>query len=168
MQLPSLSRSVCQICKTFVYEYVQLVFTGTVLDRGQDTAPSTAATRFDKLLTECEEFFEGEEEFGPPLYAGLASLIDKALRRKPSDDKIKKLMGTYKNPENVPNLGVPSTNKDVQQAFSKGAAYIDTDIRKAQTALAKGLIPMLTWMHDFKSSEYLSITCVLINTDAIC
>ena len=143
--------------------WVLIIFSGSVLGRGQASAPKSSSSRFDDLLNQCEEFFEGDEEFGPPLYPGLASLIDKALRRKPSDDKVKKLMQSYKSPENVPNLAVPATNKDVAQAFSKGSAYIDAHIRKAQTALAKGLIPMLTWMHDFKSSKCNSVRYLLCN-----
>ena len=68
---------------------------GSVLDRGQDSAPLTDSARLDKLLHKYKEFFEGDETFGPPLQTDLAGLIDKALRRKPLDEKLKKLMATY-------------------------------------------------------------------------
>ena len=128
---------------------------GSVLDRGQDSAPLTASARLDKLLHEYEEFFEGDKTFGPPLQTDLAGLINKALRRKPSDEKLKKLMATYKTPENIPCLNVPVTNKEVQQGLHKGANILDINIRKAQAALAKGLVPILTWLHDFKTSKSL-------------
>ena len=132
---------------------MSLGFAGAVLDRGQASAPLSASAKFDSLLQESEEFFEGNEAVGPALHPDLAGLIDKALRRRPSDEKMKKLMLTYKAPENIPNLTVPGTNKDVQQSIAKGANFVDMDVRKAQTALAKGLVPLLSWLHDFKTSK---------------
>ena len=95
------------------------VIAGTVLDRGQHSAPLTDSARLDKLLHEYKEFFEGDETFGLPLQTDLAGLIDKALRRKPSDEKLKKLMATYKIPENIPCLNVLHGN---QQRSSTGTS----------------------------------------------
>ena len=65
-------------------------YASTVLNRGQGLAPLSASTRLDMLLQEYEEFFEGDETFGPPLplHVYLAGLIDKVLRCKLSNGKL--------------------------------------------------------------------------------
>ena len=104
-------------------------------------------------MQEFEGFFEGEEENGPPLHDDLARIVNASLRRRPNDENIKKTVAKFHTPANVANLKVPTTNPDVLKALRKGASIVDYDIRKAQLALSKGMIPIMSWLHDYKTCE---------------
>ena len=109
---------------------------------------------FQKLMEDFQGFFENEEEKGPEIMPDFAAIINKSLRRKPNDDAIKSTLAKYRVPSNVPNLQVPAMNLDVTKALRKGANILDFNIRKAQTSLTKGMVPILKWLHDFGSGEF--------------
>lgn len=108
---------------------------------------------FDSLMAEFEGFFEGEEENGPAVYDDLARIVNASLRRRPNDDNMKKTAAKFHVPANIANLKVPATNPDVLKALRKGASIVDYDIRKAQLALSKGMVPIVTWLHDYKTCK---------------
>lgn len=106
-------------------------------------------SKFSQMLQQFDAFFETEEEAGPELTAGLAGIVNSSLRRRPNDTTVKGTLAKYPVPANVPHLKVPDTNSDVMEALGKGPSILDLNIRKAQLAVSKAMIPVLHWMHDF-------------------
>lgn len=125
------------------------VFSDDLLTNGHHSDPS----QFDSLMADFEAFFEGEEEQGPEVHTDLARIVNASLRRRPHDESVRKTMAKIHIPGNVKNLKVPATNPDVTKALRKGASIADYNIRKAQLALSKGMIPLLTWLHDYKTGK---------------
>ena len=120
-------------------------------------AKADEPSQFQKLMTEFQGFFDADEEAGPDVLADFATIMNKGLRRKPNDEAIKTAMAKYKFPANIPNMKVPATNPDVTKALKKGASILDFNIRKAQQSLAKGMVPLVQWLHDFGSGKVFSI-----------
>lgn len=104
-------------------------------------------------MAEYDRFFDGSEETGPELTPGLSNMVNAGLRRKPNEENLRKLVSKYNLPGNIPNLKVPQTNGDVLKAMRKGPSIVDYNIRKAQLSMSKALVPILTWLHDFGTSE---------------
>lgn len=134
----------------FLYSFAAAVLGGTAANQTSDS------TKFDRLLAQFQTFFEGEEDKGPQITAALANLVDASLRRKPNDASVKTTLAKYPVPENMPHLQVPKTNPDVQEALSKTGSIQDFNLRKVQLAIAKAMVPILHWMHDFGDGKAFS------------
>ena len=129
------------------------LFTDDLFTHVVGKGPGTKTSQFDKLLTEFESHFTGEEDKGPELTTGLANIVNASLRRRPHEDHIKKLLTKQLIPNNVPNLQVPMTNTDVRKALARGPNIVDIAIRKSQLAISRAMVPVLTWLHDFGTGE---------------
>ncbi len=53
-------------------------------------------------------------------------------RRRPLDERYKKLIKEYKPPKNVERMQVPDTNKDVWELLKRGAQIVDSKTQTAQ------------------------------------
>jgi len=59
------------------------------------------------------DFFENTEKAGEPISDKLAVVANKALRTKPKEEKVKQIFDTYKRPNNVDFLQVPTVNEQL-------------------------------------------------------
>ena len=120
-------------------------------DAGQEDQPCLSG--FQQTLKDLTDFFNLDEELGPPINEAFARIIASGLRRRPSEDAVKAIMKQYPRPENVPNLLVPCTNKSVWKDLSKGATIVDGQIQKVQTILGRALTILLKLIDEIGSGR---------------
>ncbi len=53
-------------------------------------------------------------------------------RRRPMDDRYKKMCKEYKAPKNIEFMQVPETNKDVWELMKRGVQIVDSTTQRAQ------------------------------------
>ena len=97
-----------------------------------------------------QESFVRDDVLGDPVNQGIADAVNVGLRVRPKDDVIKSEAAGIHNPSNVPNLVVPVTNSDVEQALSRGTKILDGQLTRTTDVLAKGMVPLLRLASDLK------------------
>lgn len=84
-----------------------------------------------------KNMFEGEEETSKELNPAFAKIVDGALRRRPGEEAVNKLLKMYPRPANVPGLSVPRTNPEVWESMHRGAAIADGAVQRIQGIMAR-------------------------------
>ena len=97
-----------------------------------------------------QESFVRDDVLGDPVNQGIADVVNVGLRVRPKDDVIKEEAAGIHNPSNVPNLVVPMTNSDIEQALSRGTKILDGQLTRTTDVLAKGMVPLLRLASDLK------------------
>ena len=74
---------------------------------------TTGEQKLAETVASLDDLQEGEEQMAEAINTAFAKLVNSALRRRPGDEAIKKLLASNPRPSNVPNLVAPRTNPEV-------------------------------------------------------
>ena len=100
------------------------------------------------------DFFENTEEAGVPISDKLAAVTNKALRSRPKEEKIKQIVDTYKRPNNVDFLQVPTVNEQLWRQLQPSIKSHDYILQKSHKTLATALVPVLKAMDILKTQGH--------------
>ncbi|WAQ97754.1 POL-like protein [Mya arenaria] len=100
-------------------------------------------TTGDSFLDSIEQFFEQEETLGEAMTEKVANTINKALRGKTDNEKMKKLGEKYKRPSNINNLQTPRLEPVLWDQLKNGTKSIDANRQKLIAALNLTLLPIV-------------------------
>lgn len=84
------------------------------------------------------------EHVGPAIDRDLASLMDKIIREKASEDKMTDLKKQHQSPENCSTLSETKVNQDVWNNLDESVRSTDLKFQKVQKSLVKGIIINVT------------------------
>ncbi|XP_070556039.1 uncharacterized protein [Ptychodera flava] len=113
-------------------------------DTGSGSIESQPEVEDDvSLLNELKELYEIEGECTPAINQSIADVVNKMLHSKLSDDNAKRKFEAYHRPQNVDNLAVTRVNEAIWTQLNKTAKSRDIRLQKVQTALTKGMIPLV-------------------------
>ncbi|WAR04948.1 POL5-like protein [Mya arenaria] len=114
----------------------------SMLDR-QEVDNTANNTTGDSFLDSIEQFFEQEETLGEAMTEKVANTINKALRGKTDNEKMKKLGEKYKRPSNINNLQTPRLEPVLWDQLKNGTKSIDANRQKLIAALNLTLLPIV-------------------------
>ncbi|WAR02998.1 POL-like protein, partial [Mya arenaria] len=100
-------------------------------------------TTGDSFLDSIEQFFEQEETLGEAMTEKVANTINKALRGKTDNEKMKKPGEKYKRPSNINNLQTPRLEPFLWDQLKNGTKSIDANHQKLIAALNLTLLPIV-------------------------
>ena len=84
------------------------------------------------------------EHVGPAIDGDLASLVDKIMREKASEDKITDLKKQHETPENCSTLSETKVNQGVWNNLDESGRSTGLKFQKVQKSLVKGIIIIVT------------------------
>ena len=116
---------------------------------GQDDCEDVDV-ELEASILDWQESFMRDNVLGAPVNQSIADVVNDSLRVRPKDDVIKLEAAGIHAPSNVPNLVVPVTNSDIEQALSRGTKILDGQLSRSTDVLAKGMVPLLRLASDMK------------------
>ena len=84
------------------------------------------------------------EHVGPSIDGDLASLVDKIMREKASEDKITDLKKQHEIPENCTTLSETTVNQGVWNTLDESTRSTDLKFQKVQKNFVKGIVLIMT------------------------
>ena len=109
--------------------------------------PSAKKNRHDEpgknrnsLISKLTKTLQFLENVGPAINGDLASLVDKIMREKANEDKIRDLKKQHETPENITTLSDTKVNQGVWNNLDESAWSTDLKFQKVQKSLVKGII----------------------------
>ena len=96
------------------------------------------------LISKLTKTLQLTEHVGPAIDGDLASLVDKIMREKASEDKITDLKKQHETPENCSTLSETKVNQGVWNNLDESARSTDLKFQKVQKSLVKGIIIIVT------------------------
>ncbi|MPC98112.1 hypothetical protein E2C01_093464 [Portunus trituberculatus] len=89
------------------------------LDRDGDS------NAFIDSLSALGAMFGSGSDVGKPIHETLAPILNAALRRKPLEEQVQKLVAKHKIPANVPNMTTPRLNQELFEVMNKEGKFRD-------------------------------------------
>ena len=83
----------------------------------------------EDIFTETASSFDDNEEKGPPVSEKLTQLLNSRFGSKLPHKKLREKLAAYPFPQNCPNMEVPQTNQEVQNALHPHARKADVRIK---------------------------------------
>ena len=96
----------------------------------------------DDFLESISAFFPSSEETGEDLDPALALLVEKSLKGRAEEEKIKALALKHKRPANVEYLQVPKVDLQLWRQLPNSTKAEDHLLQKAHSTMALALIPL--------------------------
>ena len=110
----------------------------------QDGGKSNISTNAqDGVLNEMSQELDCDELCGPPMLDKLATVVNKMLRTKLSEDKLKEKQGLYTRPQNCETLVTTRVNAEIWSKLQSHTRSVDIRLQKVQALLLKGIVPIL-------------------------
>ena len=100
-------------------------------------------TAQDGVLNEISQELDCDELCSPPLLDKLAVVVNKMLRTRLSEDKLKEKQKLYTRPQNCETLVTTRVNAEVWSKLQSHTRSIDIRLQKVQALLLKGIVPIL-------------------------
>ena len=98
----------------------------------------------NRLISKLTKTLQLTKHVGPAIEGDLASLVDKIMREKVSEDKITDLKKQHETPENCTTLSETKVNQGVWNNLDESARSNDLTFQKVQKSLVKGIIIIVT------------------------
>ena len=106
--------------------------------------PNDDDVRLEELGLAWAACYAQEEAAGPNINQGLADIVGKYMRAKPSDENIRVSLAKISVPGNCPRLVVPSLDSDVQLALRKlNSKLTERVLAKVSGIVCKAMVPVL-------------------------
>jgi hypothetical protein len=104
---------------------------------------NSANTTHDEVLNEIAQELDCDELCSPPLLDKLATVVNKMLRTKLSEDKLKEKQRLYTRPQNCETLVTTRVNAEIWAKLQSHTRSVDIRLQKVQALLLKGIVPIL-------------------------
>ena len=114
---------------------------------------NTINTIHDEVLNEISQELDCDELFSPPLLDKLATVVNKMLRIKLSEDKLKEKQRLYTRPQNCETLTTTRVNAEIWAKLQSHTRSVDIRLQKVQALLLKGIVPILQIANTQLSTE---------------
>ena len=101
----------------------------------------------NSLISKLTKTLQLTEHVGPAIDGGLASLVDKNMRKKANEDKITDLGKQHETPENCTTLSETKVNQGVWNNLDESTRSTDLKFQRLQKSLVKGIIIIVTEVH---------------------
>ena len=106
---------------------------------------------FADSLASLGAMFGSGSDVGKPTHETLAPILNAALRKKPVEEQVKKLVAKHKIPADVPNLTIPRLNQEIFEVMSKDGKFSDIALQRCVGLVTKALIPVSGIVSDIGS-----------------
>ena len=121
---------------------------------GNKSATSNAInTTHDEVLNEIAQELDCDELCSPPLLDKLATVVNKMLRTKLSEDKLKEKQRLYTRPQYCETLVTTRVNAEIWAKLQSHTRSVDIRLQKVQALLLKGIVPILQIANTQLSSD---------------
>ncbi len=97
----------------------------------------------DDLLGDIQQEYEADDKVGPKIKDKLATLTDKILMTKLSDDKLSEKQKGYSRPQNCTKLIKTKVNPEIWALLKPSTRTRDLNFLKVQKLLFSALVPLL-------------------------
>ena len=94
-----------------------------------------------------------EEQSGPSVSEQLANVVNKTLRSKLSEEKLKEKQNAYPRPQNYKTLVVTRVNPEIWAQLQSATRSCDIRLQKVQGLLLKGLMPLVQLLETCRQSK---------------
>ncbi|CAB4005586.1 Tyrosine- kinase Tec [Paramuricea clavata] len=94
-----------------------------------------------------------EEQLGPDVSEKLAQVINKTLRSKLSEEKLKEKQNAYPRPQNCESLETTRVNPEIWAQLQSSTRSRDIRLQKVQSLLLKGLLPLVQLLENCRQSD---------------
>ncbi|CAB4006980.1 Hypothetical predicted protein [Paramuricea clavata] len=94
-----------------------------------------------------------EEQLGPAVSEKLAEVINKTLRSKLSEEKLKEKQNAYPRPQNCESLETTRVNPEIWAQLQSSTRSRDIRLQKVQSVLLKGLLPLVQLLENCRQSD---------------
>ncbi|CAB3992944.1 Hypothetical predicted protein [Paramuricea clavata] len=94
-----------------------------------------------------------EEQLGPDVSEKLAEVINKTLRSKLSEEKLKEKQNAYPRPQNCESLETTRVNPEIWAQLQSSTTSRDIRLQKVQSFLLKGLLPLVQLLENCRQSD---------------
>ena len=102
-------------------------------------APATNSSQSTVLAMVADEL--NEEKCGPGVAENLAKVVDKLLRTRLAEEKLKEKQNLYSRPKNCESMVPTRVNSEIWQQLQPHTRSQDIRMQKVQNCLLKGLMP---------------------------
>ena len=109
------------------------------------------STAFTGSLSALGAMFDSGNDVGKPIHENLAPILNAALRRKPVEEQVQKLVAKHKIPANVPNMTIPRLNQELFDVMNKDGKFRDIALQRCVGLVTKALIPLSSIISDVGS-----------------
>ena len=121
---------------------------------GNKSATSNAInTTHDEVRNEIAQELDCDELCSPPLLDKLATVVNKMLRTKLSEDKLKEKQRLYTRPQYCETLVTTRVNAEIWAKLQSHTRSVDIRLQKVQALLLKGIVPILQIANTQLSSD---------------
>ena len=103
-------------------------------------APATNSSQSTVLAMVADEL--NEEKCGPGVAENLAKVVDKLLRTRLAEEKLKEKQNLYSRPKNCEAMVPTRVNSEIWQQLQPHTRSQDIRMQKVQNCLLKGLMPL--------------------------
>ena len=107
---------------------------------------------FGEILDKAVQDLDSEQ-LGPNVSDQLAQVINKTLRSKLSEEKLKDKKNTYLRPQNCETLEAPRVNPEIWTQLQPTTRSRDIRLQKVQSLLLKGLMPLVELLETCRQSK---------------
>ena len=114
---------------------------------------NTINTMHDEVLNKISQELDCDELCSPPLLDKLATVVNKMLRTKLSEDKLKEKQRLYTSPQNCETLTTTRVNAEIWAKLQSHTRSVDIRLQKVQALLLKGIVPILQTANTHLSTE---------------
>ncbi|CAB4034218.1 Hypothetical predicted protein [Paramuricea clavata] len=94
-----------------------------------------------------------EEQLAPAVSEKLAEVINKTLRSKLSEEKLKEKQNAYPRPQNCESLETTRVNPEIWAQLQSSTRSRDIRLQKVQSLLLKGLLPLVQLLENCRQSD---------------
>lgn len=118
--------------------------------------PENAEPEQDKAFGEILDSVAQEldqEQLGPNVSDQLAQVINKTLRTKLSEEKLKEKQNAYPRPQNCATLEATRVNPEIWAQLQPSTRSRDIRLQKVQSLLLKGLMPLIQLLEICRQSQ---------------
>ena len=103
-------------------------------------SPATNSSQSTVLAMVADEL--NEEKCGPGIAENLAKVVDKLLRTRLAEEKLKEKQSLYSRPKNCEAMVPTRVNSEIWQQLQPHTRSQDIRMQKVQNSLLKGLMPL--------------------------
>lgn len=107
----------------------------------------------DDLLTELDNFFEEQSQTGEKVSEKMATVINRSLRTPVEEKKYKELKESYKRPENIDNLQVPTIDNFIWRQLPREVRSIDVQLQKSVGQMSSCLVPLIQALEHIQTNK---------------